>query len=131
MIFETNFFVFYCEYWYFRETLIFYIDNRVMFVALRTNLITSNCLITLVEAVICHSLAKFGDLLMSKTFRLKVRRFSATRGCGSAITVIRTLIADKATCLLFCLALSLFLFSVSSLFLFSVSFYLMLFCCCV
>ena len=34
---------------------------------------------------------EFGDSLTSKTFKLNATRFSAARGCGGTITVIRTL----------------------------------------
>ena len=56
---------------------------------------------------------KLADSLMLKTFTLNAPKFSATRGCCGAITVIRTLVTDKTNCLLLRLSLSLFVYFLS------------------
>ena len=57
---------------------------------------------------------KVWRLAKSKTLKLNTSRFFSTRGCGSAVPVIRNFVADNTTCLLLCLILSLIYFGFPS-----------------
>ena len=83
----------------------------LVFVAAGTNMMLSDSLITLTEAD-DYSQIKFGDSITSEKFKLKAPRFSpqCVSVCGNTITVIGTLVADRATCLLLSSSLLLFQF---------------------